>query len=157
MALLKRLAPFFGPLLMAFIFLRYVRVAEVIAVYGRASLLFLAASLFFNTLLMSAKIHRLHILLRREGSGTGFFALARGYAVANLLGQVSNVLVSDLVNAGALMVGSLNKKRIAAIFVFNRICDLASVLFLMLLFFSLEGDRLRGFLGLHQGKAMLLL
>jgi len=157
MALLKRIAPLFGPLLMAYIFLRYVRLGEVVAVYGRASLLFLAASLGFNTLLMLGKIHRLHILLHREGAGTGFFTMARGYSVANLLGQVSNLLVSDLVNAAALMAGSDRKGRIAAVFVFNRVCDLASVVLLMLLFFFMEGDRLRGFLGLKQGNTVILL
>ena len=158
MALLKRIAPLFGPLLMAYIFLRYLRVAQVIAVFGRVSLPFLAASLCCNTLLMLGKIHRLHVILRREGAGScGFFTLARGYSVANLLGQVSNVLVSDLVNAGALMTGSSHKKRIAAVFVFNRVCDLASVLTLLMVFYFLEGERLRGFLGLQQGKALFLL
>ena len=153
MDLLKRIAPLFGPALLAFIFLRYVRVTDLVAVYGRASLPFLAASLGFNTLLMLGKLHRLHTLLQREGAGAPFFPLARSYALANLLGQVSNVLVSDLVNAGALMAGSSHKKRIAACFLFNRICDLASVLSLALLFFLMEGDRLRGFLGVRQGKA----
>jgi uncharacterized membrane protein YbhN (UPF0104 family) len=157
MALLKRIVPLFGPLLMAYIFLRYVRLGDVIAVFGRASLLFLAASLGWNLLLMFGKIHRLHTLLHREGAGLGFFALARSYSVANLLGQVSNLLVSDLVNAAALMAGSDRKGRIAAVFVFNRVCDLASVVLLMLLFFFMEGERLRGFLGLQQGNPVFLL
>ena len=157
MAVLKKIAPLFGPLLMAFICLRYIKLTELIAVYGRASLLFLAASLCCNALLTLAKIHRIHTLLGREGAGGGFWPLARSYSLANLLGQVSNVLVSDLANAGALMAGSRHKKSIAAVFVFNRACDLASVLGLLLLFYLLEGDRLHGLLGLHQGKAVLLL
>lgn len=142
---------------MAYVLWRFVRIGEVAALYGRAALWFLALSCCFNTALMWGKIHRLHFLLSREAPGTRFFALSRTYAVANLLGQVSNVLVSDLVSAGALMVGSEHKKRIAGVVLFNRICDLASVLLLAAFFFWWQGAGLKGYLGWNRTPALLLL
>ena len=154
MALLKRVAPLAGPLLMGYLFFRYLRPGELLAVFGGASLPLLSLSLGLSALLMLGKIHRLQTLLGREGARVRFLPLARGYAVANLVGQFSNLLVSDLVNAASLMADGRRKGAVAAVFLFNRACDLASILLLALVLAAGQG-RLWGLFGVERGKVLV--
>ena len=90
-------------------------------------------SAVFNLLLMYGKIHRLYFLLNISSIPVRFFSLSKTYATANLLGQISNYFMSDVVNAGILMLHSEKKMRIANIFVFCRISDLLSIGLLFLI------------------------
>lgn len=144
--ILKRLTLLIGPLLLVYIFVRYIDLKEFAGVYGNASPLYLALSWLCNTMLMLGKVHRIYFFMKRSAVPVGFIRLSRMYAHANFLGQISNILVSDIVNAGALMLQSEKKTRISNIFIFCRISDLLSVFLLFALFLAVNRRIIGGYL-----------
>lgn len=154
---LKRLPAVIGPVILVYIFVRYIDMKEVLGIFGNASLSFVALSLFFNILLMLLKVHRIYFFMKRSSAPIGFFTLAETYAQANFLGQISNVVVSDVVNAGALMLRNGKKTRISNIFIFNRTSDLFSIVFLFSVFFALNYNRLSGYLDINYRPFQILL
>lgn len=127
MDLLRRVPTLIGPALLIFIFYRYIDPGQIAQVYAHSAAGLLFTSCFFNTLLLVGKIHRLYFMLNKSAIQVGFFATARTFATSNLMGQISNVLVSDVVNAGALMLHREKKARISSIFVVARFADLLSI------------------------------
>ncbi|MEI6206173.1 MAG: lysylphosphatidylglycerol synthase transmembrane domain-containing protein [Desulfuromonadales bacterium] len=155
MGLLKRLPTVIGPILLAYIFTRYINISEVVKIFKNASLSFLLASCLFNTLLLYGKIHRLYFMLKKSSISVGFFCLSKTYATSNFLGQISNVFVSDIVNAGVLMMQNEKKMRISNIFVFNRIADLLSVILLFVIFLAMNIKLLKNYLDVNYKPVIL--
>jgi uncharacterized membrane protein YbhN (UPF0104 family) len=104
---------------------------------------------------MYGKIHRLHFLLKKSSIPVGFFSLSKTYATSNFLGQISNVLVSDVVNAGVLMIQNEKKLRISNIFVFNRIADLLSIILLFFIFLVMNIKLLEKYIDINYKPVVL--
>jgi glycosyltransferase 2 family protein len=155
--ILKRLPLLIGPLLLVYIFVRYIDVKEFAGIYVNASPLFLVLSWFFNTILMLGKVSRIYFFMKRSSVPVGFFSLARMYVHANFLGQISNFLVSDIVNAGVLMLQSEKKTRISNIFIFSRISDLCSVLLLFAVFLAVNHRIIAGYLEINYRPLFLFI
>jgi glycosyltransferase 2 family protein len=147
--ILRRLPLLIGPLLLVYIFVRYIDVKEFAGIYANASLPFLALSWLFNTMLMLGKVHRIHYFMKRSTVPVDFFNLSRMYVHANFLGQISNFLVSDMVNAGTLMLQSGKRTRISNIFIFCRISDLFSVFLLFAIFLAVNRRIVSGYMELN--------
>jgi glycosyltransferase 2 family protein len=157
MGLLKKLPTIIGPILLVYIFAKYINISEVVKIYKNASPAFLVASCFFNTLLMYGKIHRLYFLLKKSSIPVKFFSLSKIYATSNFLGQISNIFVSDVVNAGVLMIQNEKKMRISNIFVFNRISDLFSIILLFFIVLAMNIRLLQNYLDVNYKPVVLLL
>jgi uncharacterized membrane protein YbhN (UPF0104 family) len=155
MGLLKKLPTIFGPVLLVYILVRYIDINEVVKIFKGASPLLLLASFFFNTLFLYGKIHRLYFLLKKSSIPVRFFGLSKTYATSNFIGQISNFLVSDIVNAGALMLQNEKKIRISNIFIFNRIADLLSIILLFFIFLVMNIRLLENYLDVSY-KPMIL-
>ena len=112
-------------------------------------------SAVFNLLLMYGKIHRLYFLLNISSIPVRFFSLSKTYASANLLGQISNYFMSDVVNAGMLMLHSEKKMRIANTFVFSRISDLLSIGLLFFITLAINIKFLENYLGVNFNHLIL--
>ena len=132
MGLLKKAAHFIGPAIFIFVFIKFVDLDMLFRIFRTVSVKYLLISYIFAICLYLGKIARIYLLLKREGISVGFFSLTQIYSYSNFLGQISNMLVSDISTAGILMLTSDKKLRITNIFVLNKIADSIAVF----LFFS---------------------
>jgi len=141
---------------MAFILIRYVDMGELARIFSRASLPYLLLSCLCTFLVLFGKAHRLHYFLGRSSIRTDFSGLVRTYTYANFIGQFSNILVSDVINAGALMPGRDGKLRIANIFLLNRILDLGAILTLFTVFLIMNYSMIKSYIRLDSGPLFFL-
>jgi hypothetical protein len=133
---------------MAYILIRYLDIVELARIFSRASLPYLFLSCLCTFMVLFGKAHRLHYFLGKSSIRTDFFGLASTYTYANLVGQFSNILVSDVINAGALMMGRAGKIRITNIFLLNRIVDLGAILLLFSVFLFVHYPMIKGYVHL---------
>lgn len=124
MGLLKKAVHLVGPILAVIILVEFIDISSLMTTFGNAVLHLLLLSVFFNFLMYSGKVYRIYYLLKKNLMPFGFFYLAKMYACSNFLGQVSNMLVADITNAGILMADSRNRLAISNIFIAGRIADL---------------------------------
>jgi glycosyltransferase 2 family protein len=154
--ILKRIPLIIGPILLVYIFVRYIDLREFTGIYENASPLYLLLSWLCNTMLMLGKVHRIYFFMKRSDVPVGFFNLSRIYAHANFLGQISNILVSDIVNAGVLMMQRRKKTRISNIFILGRISDLLSIFLLFAIFLAMNRRIIGSYLEINPGPLFIL-
>ena len=145
MDLLKKLSVIVGPLLVIFIFSYYITLGEFFAVFQGISPIFLFLSYVLTTFFFFARAYRLHTLLRKSYISLNFFYTLKLYSQANLLGQVTNFLVSDIVNVGVLILSQEKKLRIANIVILTRIFDLTAIFLIFAVTFSLHFTEFRAY------------
>lgn len=142
MGLLKKAFHLVGPVLLVVILIKFVDAPTLTKTVSGALLSFLALSCIFNFLMYAGKVYRIHYLLKEHGISVRFFALSKMYAYCNFLGQLSNMLVSDIANAGILMADNRNRLAISNIFIASRIADLIFVISICLVTLFLNRELL---------------
>jgi glycosyltransferase 2 family protein len=137
---LSRAVQIIGPILFVVIFIRFIDLEVFLSVIRGISIHYLVLSFFLTVLMHIGKIYRLYFLLRRQDVLFGFPRLAGIYAYGNVIGQLTNMIVSDVTHAGLLMMDSTKRMKISHVIIVNRLVDLAAV---MLLFGFFLGENFR--------------
>ncbi len=97
------------------------------------------------------------MLLKKNQISVDYFYFLKIYSYANFMGQISNVLVSDIANAVALMGKSEKKIHITGVFILARMADILSITLLFMVTFLMNFNLLSSYFSFNFNKAVLLI
>lgn len=157
MGVLKKAAHLIGPAILIFILIKFVDLDMLFRTFRTVSIKYLLISYIFAVFLYLGKISRIYFLLRKEGISVRFFSLMQIYSYSNFLGQMSNMLVSDISTAGILMLTSDKKLRITNIFVLNKIADSIAVFLLFSCLLYINFHLINNYIEVSYKKLILVL
>lgn len=101
---MKHLLKFIGPALFIFIFIRFIDINMFLQTLKKMSLGYLLASVVFNLLLHLGKLSRTQYMLNKNRIKITLSQMARIYAYSFFVGQMSNIVLSDVTGAGMLIM-----------------------------------------------------
>lgn len=155
---LKYLFQFIGPALFIYIFIKFIDINMFLQTLKKISLEYLLISAVFNLFLHLGKLSRTHYMLRKNEIKVTLFQLAKIYAYSFFVGQMSNIVLSDVTGAGILITRDKEKKlRISNIFIFNRISEMIIISSIFIITFSIHFYLLEPYLQIKYQKIFLII
>lgn len=138
MGVLIKILRLIGPVIFICIVLKWIDVYSMLHTLKTASVEYIFLSYVFNMFVFFGKIYRIYYLFNKNEINVKFFYLTKIYTYSNFLGQVSNMIIADITNAGILMLNSEKKLRITNIFIATRAADLLMISVMFVTFFVLN-------------------